>query len=143
MVDIADILPSSEPFSIRGTKVEVVGLALPDLVKLGQRFPALVKLLDGFKLDALLDQPREVLGAVLAAGIGKLGDAGVERGLGNLKLGEQAAMAAAVVRQTGGFIPFAELLGAIAGAVPGPEPTVAESLGKVRLAKRSQPELTD
>jgi len=136
-VELADILPSSETFDVRGNKVEVIGLGLGDLVKLGRRFPALVKLLDGFKIEALMDQPREVLGAVLAAGIGKLGDDGIERGLGNLKLGEQAGLAAAVIRQTGGLVPFVELLAAAAGALPEEPKTAANELAKVRLVNRS------
>jgi hypothetical protein len=143
MVDIADILPSTETVSVRGNDVEVVGLELGDLIKLGKQYPELAKLVEGFKIEALLDLPREVQGAILAAGIGKLGDEGTARGLGNLKLGERAGLAAAIVRQTGGLIPFAELMAAVAGVTKTedePDNKIPPGGVKVRLAKRSQPQ---
>ncbi len=119
MVDLADILPSSETVMVRGQAVEVPGIDVGDIVPLLRRFPALTEA--GFDVAGILAQPREVVGAVLAAGLGKLGDGDIERGLGNLKLGEKASLAAAIVRQTApdGVGPFVDLVMAVAGAVSG------------------------
>lgn len=140
MVDLADILPSTETVNIRGQDYEVPGIDVGDIVPLIRRFPALTEA--GFDAAGILAQPREAVGAILAAGLGKLGDADVERGLANLKLGEKAALAAAIVRQTApdGVGPFVDLVVAVAGATGGgrEQSKSLPSPGKPRSAKLSQ-----
>lgn len=130
MAGILDILAPTEAVTIRGTAVEVRGLAFTDLVGILRRFPAAASLLtggEGVEVGDLLAAGPAIVGAVLAAACGHAGDAAVEEHCARLDLEAQAALLEPVLRLTfpGGLAPFAERLAAM-GAALGVAPAGAQ-----------------
>ncbi len=81
MTGLADILPSVETVEIRGRKIDVSGIDLPDILPLLKRFPSISQLFLGNVFDeTLLTQSKEIAAAFIAAGCGKAGDEDEERG---------------------------------------------------------------
>lgn len=139
MTTLADIVPLVENVEIRGRIVEVRGVEVGHIPALVLRFPVLREMAAGNTLvaDAIIRHSSALVDAIIAAGIGKIGDQAEEAGIGNLSLGERARLLAAVVRVTGGLGPLVELMEALGlnasvegGADEAPEKTLPR--GKFR-----------
>jgi hypothetical protein len=98
-VSLLDLAPLKRTVRLRGVDVDVVGIAAQDIPYLVGRFSVLGRLAaEGrFGLDELAAAAPEALAAILACGIGARGDEAVEARAKELKLGEQAALFAAIV----------------------------------------------
>lgn len=112
---LSDIVPLVENVEIRGRIVEVRGVEVGHIPALVLRFPILRDMAAGNSLvaDAIIRHSSALVDAIIAAGIGKIGDGAEEAGIANLSLGERARLLAAVIRVTGGLGPFVELMGAL------------------------------
>lgn len=115
MVDIVELEYSVE---IRGKNYETPGLKLRALGKLLVRFPEVRKQIETgkFDLEALLELSDEAIAAVIAAGLGKIGDKKTESWAARLSLGEQAELLFSVYNATvgpKGVGPFVQLLAAV------------------------------
>lgn len=134
MAGLIDIAPAVKSVPIRGSDVDVFGVGAGAIAALLVRFPELKTMLQSRSLGdaaALMTLPDRILDAVIAAGLGGLGDADVERNVGNLALGEKAELLAAVVTLTmpGGLDPFLKLVDALGlAATP-----AADADGKIKL----------
>jgi hypothetical protein len=111
---LLDLAPIKRTVRLRGIDVEVVGIAAQDIPYLLDRFAVLGKLAaEGrFTLDELAAAAPDALAALFACGLGARGDAEVEARAKQLKLGEQAALFAAIVEVSlpDGIGPFVENL---------------------------------
>lgn len=79
LLDIAPPELSAEEVDIRGTKISVRGVTAEEWAQLYARFPALKSIMGGRAADgSQLDQVRGEA-ALIAAGLGKMGNAEIER----------------------------------------------------------------
>lgn len=130
MSSLLDLAPLKRTVRLRGVDVEVVGIAAQDIPYLLDRFAVLGKLAaEGrFTLDELATAAPDALAALFACGIGARGDPEVEARARTLKLGEQAALFAAIVEVSlpDGIGPFVEIVRkfttALKTAMPADEP---------------------
>lgn len=114
MSTLRDLAPLARTVRLRGVDVEVTGIAAQDIPYLLDRFAVLGKLASEgrFTLDELAAAAPDALAALFACGIGARGDPEVEARARALKLGEQAALFAAIVEVSlpDGVGPFVENL---------------------------------
>lgn len=116
MASFMDISPAAESVSVAGVEVEVVGISAKGLAVLFGRFPTLLKLFAGQASDLdvkeIASLGSDVVSAIIAAGCGYPGDRTAEDKASRLPLETQAALLAAIRRQTmpGGVENFMELL---------------------------------
>lgn len=106
---LADIVPLTETVQIRGRTLEVRGLEIEDIVPLVMRFPELRDVFSG-NAAAALPKIRQAHSALVAAGLGLNGNDEEELGIFNLSLGERLTLSNAILRLTGGFGPFVEMM---------------------------------
>jgi|SRR5215831_1720158 len=119
MVSLLDIAPLQESVSVNGATVEVVGIGARGIVSLLQRFPALQKLTTGtFDAAALWEVAPDAIAAIIAAGVGKIGDHETEESVDRLPLGAQMDLLVAIMKLTmpNGFGPFVDQFDRIVGA---------------------------
>lgn len=131
MVGLVDIAPRSETVMVGDVAVPVSGVSARGVAYLLSKFPELRKLMSGGDdntADALMKIAPDAIAAIIAAGIGKPGDAEEEAAADRLPLEPQTDLLAAILRLTlpRGIGPFAEKLTALMGSVGSvPETTVA------------------
>jgi len=136
-VSLFDIAPAVSTVNINGVDVKVMGIGTRGVVELLQRFPLLASLMSG-KPDVELayKMAPEAITAIIAAGMGHLGDKKVEAAADGLAFGPQMALLSAIVKLTMpmGFGPFVEQFGAMVGvqgenqSLPqAPSPSVSSS----------------
>jgi len=119
MVSLLDIAPLQESVSVNGATVDVVGIGARGIVSLLQRFPALQKLTTGtFDATALWEAAPDAIAAIIAAGVGKIGDRETEESIDRLPLGAQMDLLVAIMKLTmpNGFGPFVDQFDRIVGA---------------------------
>lgn len=115
-ISLLDIAPAREVVDLgNGREVEVGAITLDQIVMLTQRFGNVLELLGGSDIAALGQGVRPLIGAVLAASCGALGNEAAETKLAGLAVGDQAALLAAVRRTTmpKGVRPFLQDLSAL------------------------------
>lgn len=124
MVGLVDIVPKSETVMVGDTAVAVSGISARGVAYLLSKFPDLRKLMSGQPVgddiaDAVMRVAPDAIAAIIAAGIGKPGDAEQEAAADQLTLEPQADLLAAILRLTlpRGIGPFAEKLAALMGSV--------------------------
>lgn len=131
MAGMVDIVELDYAVEIRGQRLETPGLKLRAIGKLLVRFPEIRKQIETGKFDpeALLELSDDAIAAVIAAGLGKVGDEETEAWAGKLSLGEQAELLFSIYNATvgpKGFGPFVQLLAAV-GMVNGGAPSATAS----------------
>jgi len=122
MVGLIDIAPVTTSVAIRGSHITVSGVSAKGVALLLARFPELRALMTGREVDLaeILRLGGEVVAAIIAAGTGNPGDAGIEGAVDNLTLEEQADLLLAIIRLTvpNGVGPLVEKLSSL-GMTPG------------------------
>lgn len=132
MVGLIDIAPVTSTVSVRGQDITVTGVSARGIAHLLARFPELRALMTGREvaLDDLLKLGGDVIAAIIAAGTGAPGDAGVEKAADNLTLEEQADVLGAIVELTmprglGPLVERLSRLGLLAGGASGTQATTS------------------
>jgi hypothetical protein len=126
MTSLIDLAGHPRIVEVNGIKIEVKGISVRGLTALSTRFPEGVgKLLSGGQPDraALMKMGPEILGAVIAAGIGKPGDAKEEAIADELGLEAQLDLFEEVMKMTfprgmGPFVKKLQSLGLLVKADP-------------------------
>jgi len=124
LLDIAAPEITSEEVEIRGTKLVVRGLRARETAALLKRFPVMAKQAAKAEVDAgdALVNSLESTPAIIAAGLGKLGDADTEALIEDrLSTEEKTELITAITRLTGGK-ETAPLAAPVAAGLPGREP---------------------
>jgi hypothetical protein len=119
MTSLLDLAPASQ--KVQG--VPVFGISIAGIATLMGRFPELRALLSGGSVDMsvedIIGKAPEAVAAVIAAGVGKPGDAQFEEHASTFPIEWQADFLEAIMKATmpSGFGPFVERLKALAGKV--------------------------
>ncbi|MDE2467227.1 MAG: hypothetical protein KGL35_00360 [Bradyrhizobium sp.] len=120
MADIFDIVASTETVKLGGVAIEVGGVPLGDFLKIVKRFPAVIAALKREQVEPAVwfDCGAEAIAALLAAGVGKLGDADAEARIGRFPGAYQLALLKSIMAQTmpDGPGPFVRELMTVLGA---------------------------
>jgi hypothetical protein len=113
-IGLLDLIKKREKVAVNGNGeyFEVRGVSAQDVATLLEKYPALQKVFmgRGISIEDLRALAHDCIGAVIAAGVGKLGDAEVEDAANQLSLEFQADCIEAIGRATlpSGFGPFAK-----------------------------------
>lgn len=116
MVSLTDIGALNRHVDVQGTSVPVVPISARSLVILLDRFPVLRGILAEKKVSMTVDDflklAPEVVGAVIACGIGKPGNVEEEHAAANLGIGDQGDLLMGIFDATfpRGFGPFVEFM---------------------------------
>lgn len=116
MVSLTDIGTLKRHVDVQGTSVPVVPISARSLVVLLDRFPVLRGILAERKVQITVEDflrlAPEVVGAIIACGIGKPGDAKEESAAANLGIGDQGDLLIGIFDATfpRGFGPFVEFM---------------------------------
>ena len=122
-IGLLDLVARREKVSINGNGeyFEVRGVSAQDVAALLLKFPALEKIFmgRGIGIEDLRGLAHDCIGAIIAAGVGRLGDEEVERAANALSLEFQADCITAIGRATlpSGFGPFANRVTAAFGSL--------------------------
>lgn len=114
MVGLLDIAPASEEVEVAGQKISVFAINARGIAQLLKKFPELRMMLTGKEVadENLVEMFPNAISAIIAAGLGEAGNAEVEQRADQLGLTDQAAIIAAIWRQTfpKGLDPFVKEL---------------------------------
>lgn len=114
MVGLLDLAPVADTVEIRGASYPVKGLSVAGIAQILARFPALKNLFaeQGADFAAIAAMSGEAITAIIAAGLGHLGEPDYEAALANLTLDEQADIFAKILKLTmpNGVVPFVQTL---------------------------------
>lgn len=133
MVGLLEIAPIPRRVTVGANEIDVVGISAKGIAVLLSRFPELQKLMSGISvgIDELLAMEGDVVGAIIAAGVGFPGNAEQEVAAGRLGLELQVDLLKPILELTmpNGIGPFAEKLRALGtgmaqGVAAGASPTV-------------------
>lgn len=116
MAGFGDIAPAVEVVNIRGAEIKVQGLPAEDYIAVGKRFQDAVSALgEGASVFQVMAAFPDSVGALLAAGLGQMGNADVEAEARRLVLGDQAVVLVAIVKATfaEGTGPFVKIMKAM------------------------------
>lgn len=117
MASLLDIAHTKKPMTIDGHTFEIYALSARCIADLAARFPSLMDLMSGGRVDALslINQGADVVGAIIAAGVNKHCDEAHERAAANLPIEMQVDFLSAILAVTlpGGSDPFAAKIKAI------------------------------
>src|SRR6266550_2998561 len=112
MTDLLDIAPQNVTVDIFGRSIEVQGLTLRDIAALLRRFPELRALFGGGEeaMDRVGAALPDLVAAVIAGGMGHLGDEGHEQAAARLPADAQSQLFGAILKLTmpQGIGPFVE-----------------------------------
>lgn len=120
MVSLIDIGALQRTVELRGQSVPIFPISIKSLIMLIDRFPVLREMLAQRKIsvtaEELMKLTPEVLGAIIAVGIGHPGDAKQEEAAQALGMGEQGEIIAKIAEITfprglGPFVEVADRLG--------------------------------
>jgi hypothetical protein len=124
MPSLVDIAKSIATCDVRGVKIEVPGVSAQGLVYLFLRFDELRKFFGGRAQDItpekLMAQSPDILGAFIAAGVGKHGDVEEEQAAKTLSAGDALPLILKIWEVTfpRGYKDFLEALERVAALVP-------------------------
>lgn len=146
--DLLDLAPASETVPIRGKNLAVSGVSAKGIISLLRRFPAMADIFtaesgasDVEKLSGLVVAiGGDLVGAVIAAGLGHPGDEKREQVAAGLGAGEQFDLVEAIVRVTfpNGIAPLVEKVRALRGGrVENPVLKTMRPVQPIKLRKRS------
>lgn len=116
MVSLSDLVEIKHTVTVRGAQVEIVGVTAETLGQLINSFPEIRMALSGHAGELtpqdLVKMGPRIVASVIAAGVGKPGDAEQEAAAAKLALGEQLALVEAIFDVTfpAGVGPFVEKL---------------------------------
>lgn len=100
MASLLDIAPARETIAIGGVSLELRGISVEMIVDLVRRFGNVLSLFDEEAKDQIGERLQPVIGAVIAAANGELGQPEAEAAASRLSVGDQAAILAVVRRLT-------------------------------------------
>lgn len=111
-LSLADLAAMTEDVPIGTSTLKVQGISTKNALAVFQRFPQLAKMADGFKISDIIVVAPGALAAIIAAGVGKLGDEEAEEQASQIALETQFDIVEAIGRLTfkSGFAPFAQRL---------------------------------
>lgn len=125
MLSLLDIAPpeiAGKDVEIRGVKLTLRGVAAIDWARLYARFPELRTLVSGGDTDMTKLRLLAAQCAVIAAGVGHLGNADIERAaLTNLSAEEQNELVADIIRLSNPGDVYSPLLDAVEGEDRAPD----------------------
>lgn len=122
MVSLLDIAAAPAQVQVGGKPVDIYGISAKGLAALMQRFPSFSDAILGRAVDLspenILATGPDLAAALMAAGMGKPGDAELEERAANLCIGDQVELLAAILTATlpGGTKKVLDRLGAAASA---------------------------
>jgi hypothetical protein len=125
MVGLLEISPSFKTVEIQNKSIEVSGVSARGIAYLMGRFPEVKALFAQKSVDVsperLVELVPDAIAAVIACGVGKVGDAETEKVAEGLPAGDQLELLAAILEVTmpRGAGPFVERLTGLAAAVNG------------------------
>lgn len=146
--DLLDLAPASEIVPIRDKNLAISGISAKGIIALLRRFPAMADIFTGEsdasnveKLAGLVVAiGGDLVGAIIAAGLGYPGDEKREQVAANLGAGEQFALIDAIVRVTfpNGIAPLVEKVKALRGGrAENPVLRTMRPVQPIKLRKRS------
>jgi hypothetical protein len=142
IVEIAGVAPTVK---VDNRDVAVYGVSGRGFAALMSRFPEIGKLMNGIEIatDDIIKIAPDALAAVIAAGVGSLGDTEVEAWADKLSAGVQLDLVEAIVKQTfpRGVGPFAAQLRAL-GLVAQPGEAGAQTPASPATQEGSGPAAT-
>ncbi|AEH88197.1 phage pre-tape measure protein [Mesorhizobium opportunistum] len=146
--DLLDLAPAAEVVPIRGKKLSVSGISSKGIIALLRRFPAMSDIFTGESSASNVEKLAglvvaiggDLVGAIIAAGLGYPGDEKREKVAADLVAGEQFDLVEAIVRVTfpNGLAPLVEKVRAMRGDAA-INPTLAKMppVQPIKLRKRS------
>jgi hypothetical protein len=146
--DLLDLAPASDTVSVRGKTLAVSGISSKGIIALLRRFPAMADIFtsgsnasDVEKLSGLVVAiGGDLVGAIIAAGLGYPGDERREQVAANLGAGDQFDLIEAIVRVTfpNGLAPLVAKVKALrGGAAINPTLATMRPVQPIKLRKRS------
>lgn len=116
-MSLLDIVAAKKTIEVANTTVDLQGISIEDIATLMTRFPALKSLLSGEDIDvkSLLGFSGKIVGAIIAAGCGKLGNEQWETHAASLPIAIQIEILTAIIDATmpGGVRPLADKIAAL------------------------------
>jgi hypothetical protein len=129
MTGLLDIAPQRAGVEVLGHTLEVEGVTVRGIADLLRRFPELLKLFGGGEspAGAIVAAAPDLVAAVIACGLGHMGDEEQEAAAARLPAEAQAELVGAILKLTmpSGVGPFVTKLAAAFGAVTGQQGTQA------------------
>jgi hypothetical protein len=133
MPSLKDIVPAGARVRVGQTEIEVFGLTGRAISHLLGRFPDIAKAITGQSIDvsALIRMGPEVVGAIIACGLRKIGDKETEQDAQDLTPGDWIELLAPIVKQTmtKGVAPFASVLADLGLKAPALPASASVDLG--------------
>lgn len=119
VVSFLDLVPPTPTFDVGGQLVSITPLSLREIADLGKRFEKLADLKDKPLIVVLKEAGPEAIGGIIAAGMGKPGDAAYEKKGADLSFGLQVDLVDAIIKASTpkGDGPLASALLELAGQV--------------------------
>jgi hypothetical protein len=131
MTGLLDIAPQRTSVEVLGHTLEVGGVTVRGIADLLRRFPELLTLFGGgaSPAGAIVAAAPDLVAAVIACGLGHMGDAQQEAAAAQLPAEAQAELLGAILRLTmpSGVGPFVEKLVAAVGATTGSGQAMAQT----------------
>lgn len=131
MTGLLDIAPELAQVEVQGHQIEVHGITLGDIAALLRRFPELLELFRGGAIDGMAVAFPGLAAAVIAAGVGQMGDEAQEAAAARLSAETQSKLFSAILKLTmpGGVGPFVEgLVTAFGGSTGSTSPSSSPAL---------------
>lgn len=114
MPSLRDVIPTGERVLVGGIEVEVFGLTGRAIAHLFARFPDVAKALTGqdISVSDIVAMGPNVVAAIIACGMRKIGDEDEESAVLDLTVGDQLDLLGPIVKQTmtKGVAPFLKVL---------------------------------
>jgi hypothetical protein len=121
MASLLNIALTKKPVTIDGQVFEIHALSARAIANLAARFQSILQLLSGGQVDvgSIINQGGDVVGAIIAAGLGKAGDEAHEQAAADLPIDMQVDFLAGIIAVTlpGGVDPFIAKLKALGGGI--------------------------
>lgn len=113
---LADIAAMSEEVPVGDRFITVHGISAGNALTIFKRYPALARMASGFKAADLIGAMPEAVAAIIACGVGSLGDETQEVAASKIAIETQFDLVEAIGRLTfkSGFAPFVRRIMALA-----------------------------
>lgn len=99
---LEEIAPAATMVAVNGKQIPVIGISGKGLALLVKRFPEIRAMVQGqtFEIEKLLDLGGELIGPIIAAGVGRPGDQKAEKIFGLLTIEPQTDLLIAIKERT-------------------------------------------
>lgn len=141
---LADIAAMSEDVPVGNGFVTVHGISASDALQIFKRYPALAKMMGGFKAADMIGAMPEAVAAIIAAGVRALGDEKQEADAARVPIEDQFNLVEAIGRLTfkSGFAPFVQRIIALASEANLESFTKVGAMNSPQTSKPSSPVAT-